>query len=232
MAQGLRVLSFNLNILPWGSIVSTGDHAHPDKRLDQFFQQLATLQSKGCGYDVVLLQEVFSTPHIPLLCKQARVIARMRKLGFTHVVRGTQPSIFSLKWTDSGLLIFAKSKFSILDEGAIAFSVASSYDEGASKGVLFVKLKIGDASLLVFNCHLQASHGTSRGRYHEIRMEQLRSLRRFIAEKTHAHPTDPWLLGTNLFFFLLFFSVSRFFQFFLLPLFLSLSSISSFFLFS
>lgn len=137
----------------------------------------------------------------------------MRALGFAHVFRGKQPSVIDLvsdkKWTDGGLLILSKARFRILDEDDMIFPLGSNLDQGASKGALFVRLKIADVCLMVFNCHLQANHGgykgwrfyltlpRSRVKFFEIRQTQLQELRRFIAKKTHAYPDDPWILGNK-----------------------------------
>lgn len=52
----LKILSFNLNVLPGLSLVSTGDHAYPDARITEFLSELSTLESQRNGYDIVLLQ--------------------------------------------------------------------------------------------------------------------------------------------------------------------------------
>ena len=65
----VHLLSYNLNILPWGARLAAGaGHDHSSERLQEFISrpELNTL-------DVLLLQEVFKTP-LPrgLLCQQER----------------------------------------------------------------------------------------------------------------------------------------------------------------
>eukprot|EP01127_Copromyxa_protea_P011900 TRINITY_DN3049_c0_g1_i1.p1 TRINITY_DN3049_c0_g1~~TRINITY_DN3049_c0_g1_i1.p1 ORF type:complete len:1069 (+),score=113.97 TRINITY_DN3049_c0_g1_i1:26-3208(+) len=188
MKTSVSVLSLNLNLLPGLSLANGADHGFATERATEFLRMAPQ-------YDLLLLQEVFSTPHLPFICRQQWFMSQLRMLGFSHILRGRQPSLTDLlkekKWTDSGLMI--ASKFKILDGDDIIFHSASHLDAGASKGVLYAQLKISNDTVMVFNCHLQASH--SQGKYSHIRVDQLKQLRRFIAEKTHFSPGVPWLLA-------------------------------------
>lgn len=85
------------------------------------------------------------------------------------------------------------SKFRFLDQGQLVFQDAGHLDKGASKGALFVRVKVDRGSLLIFNCHLQAEHGMSK--YNAIRTKQLRQFRKFIAKTSNKYPKDPWMIG-------------------------------------
>jgi hypothetical protein len=75
--NSFRVLSFNLNILPSFSLVWTGDHGFAKERADEFLLQI---QQKD--YQILILQELFSSPHLTMFCMQAKIIEEAKKLGF------------------------------------------------------------------------------------------------------------------------------------------------------
>ena len=70
-------------------------------------------------------------------------------------------------------------------------------NKSASKGCIFAKIKIGDTSLMIFNCHLQATHTLGSKSCSTIRQQQLSEVRRFIQTKVHENPTCPWILGNK-----------------------------------
>eukprot|EP01125_Pyxidicula_operculata_P017646 TRINITY_DN6205_c0_g2_i4.p1 TRINITY_DN6205_c0_g2~~TRINITY_DN6205_c0_g2_i4.p1 ORF type:complete len:1015 (-),score=105.94 TRINITY_DN6205_c0_g2_i4:52-3096(-) len=189
--NSLKILSFNLNLLPGLSFthVSSPGHGYGSQRLTEFLELI-----KNDNYDIILLQEVFSTPHLPCLCLQKRLMSSAKKLGY-FVLRGPQPTLMDLilkkKWTDSGLIIM--SKFNWKEWESITFEQTAHLDAGASKGVLWAKISVGDTLIHVFNCHLQASH--TRKSYDDIRRHQLDALRRFIVQKTHGNREYAWILG-------------------------------------
>ena len=154
----VRLLSLNLNLLPFGSRLVHGfGHSYKTDRLDEFARVLS-LQA----YDILALQEVFSTPHLPsFLCYQEKLISVAKLYGYKYVVRSQQPNMWDLmvrhKWTDAGLLIL--SRYPIVAHDAREFAAEGAHvDKWACKGVLYAKVKIRDTSIMLFNCHLQASH--------------------------------------------------------------------------
>ncbi|KAL6079084.1 Long-chain-fatty-acid--CoA ligase 6, variant 2 [Balamuthia mandrillaris] len=201
----VKVLSYNLNLLPKG--VNPVGHRYKTARLKEFVRCLP-------DYDVVALQEVFSTPFLlGWGCRQKELIRIAYKHGFSFV-RSTQPRLWDIvtmrKVTDSGLLIL--SKFPIVESGSMQFQQGAHMDAGAAKGGIYALLKIGNAHLLVFNTHLQATHSSSgsssgssrrgiRGSsaadsaYDSIRYHQLVELRRFIHTQSHMNGKNvPWIL--------------------------------------
>jgi hypothetical protein len=85
----ISVLSYNLNLLPKG--VNPVGHRYKSARLAEFV-------SKCLGeYDVMALQEVFSTPYLPagFGCRQAHLVALAARHGYS-AVRGRQPSLLDM----------------------------------------------------------------------------------------------------------------------------------------
>jgi endonuclease/exonuclease/phosphatase family metal-dependent hydrolase len=201
-AREIRLLSFNLNILPKGSsLMNSVGHRFKNARFAEFVPTLV----EG-AYDVLALQEVFSSPFFPVGCFQQQLLRVAQRCGYTYVARSPPPSWRDLlgakKWTDSGLLILSRLPF--LDQGYHTFRhCGADTDSNASKGVVYAKIQAGDSSLLLFNCHLQATH-TSHTRasfspahegYSSIRQAQLRELCQFVHETCHKHHNDSsWML--------------------------------------
>ena len=172
----LKVISYNLNALPFGaSLLGGPGHEFRDVRLHEF---VARPELRECT--VLLLQEVFATPVLRgVLCSQAWLRRQLAELGFVHQV--VSPRRVSLRcWTDSGLLI--ASKLPILASGFEAFAPGRHLDAGASKGIMYAKLQVGSRQLFVFNTHLQASHSSGALSYRQQRLEQLHRIRGFVAE--------------------------------------------------
>jgi len=64
--NSIKILSFNLNILPSFSLVLTGDHGYAKDRAEEFLKRIHE-------YDVLILQEIFSSPHLTYFCQQLRL---------------------------------------------------------------------------------------------------------------------------------------------------------------
>lgn len=209
----VKVLSYNLNALPFGAtLFATGQGQYASQRLRAFARRIAP-ESGGSPvpnrpetptrpdeehFDVLALQEVFSTPALPWLCHQRMLVRMLEQRGFRWVVSSPQPGIrrvlFSRQWTDSGLLIL--SRYPIEESHWLEFTHRGiSLDAGAAKGALHARIRIGDRRVHVFNCHLQATHtnapksgahgavgGDAAAAYAAIRLEQLRELVSFVEE--------------------------------------------------
>jgi uncharacterized coiled-coil protein SlyX len=77
----ITLLSYNLNALPIESALLPGGHASEQgftsrERLSQFVTQISDRK-----FDIVALQEVFSSPILVPWCRQRYLIERMKKLG-------------------------------------------------------------------------------------------------------------------------------------------------------
>jgi acyl-CoA synthetase (AMP-forming)/AMP-acid ligase II/endonuclease/exonuclease/phosphatase family metal-dependent hydrolase len=194
----ISLLSYNLNCLPFGvSLFSTltlgsltDQGFASQERIEQFVHQVA--QKK---FDIIALQEVFATPALAPFCRQRYLIRKMRKLGYTNIVQsrplGMHRRVARRKWTDSGLLILSRLPIETQDDMLFPES-AIGLDAGATKGVVYARVRTVERALHVFNCHLQATH-TGEGDYASVRSQQLKALRDFITKKTFG-TRDPWVL--------------------------------------
>jgi len=187
--EELVLLSYNLNALPWGAqVFGSGQGIAAAKRLAIFLQRLGDKPPVDRP-DLIVVQELFSTPFIPLCCRQHLFIKRMVRFGYRAVTAG-HPTIRNLlldrKWTDSGLVIF--SRLPVVSTGELVFRAGTGLDAGAMKGAVWARVRLAAGKFLdVFNCHLQATH-TGSGKYEAVRREQLQSLREFISERAVGQP--------------------------------------------
>jgi len=194
----IRFLSYNLNLLPMGTMSLTA--GYKVERMELFQENHMT------KYDVVALQEVFATPILPTVvatqvCRQHRFITRAKEIGFHFCVTAPAPSYTEMlrrwKWTDSGLVIL--SRYRICAQGFQTFKNQGSHiDRGATKGCLWARVRLPEATdkfLLVFNCHLQATHTTKdTAHYHRIRDDQLREMKVFMEGVLFQYCSDPYVI--------------------------------------
>ena len=195
----ISLLSYNLNCLPFGvglfsalTLGSVTDQGFASQeRIEQFVRQVA--QKK---FDIIALQEVFATPALAPFCRQRYLIRKMRTLGYTNIVQsrplGVHRRLARRKWTDSGLLILSRLPIETQDDMLFP-DAAIGLDAGATKGVVYARVRTVERALHVFNCHLQATHTDGEGDYSSVRSQQLKALREFITKKTFG-TRDPWVL--------------------------------------
>ena len=136
----LSVLSFNMNILPFGVARLRGHESlHSSQRLQSFLQRLQE-EAQGRAPDVIAVQELFASPFVPFACAQSHAVRVMAQMGY-HAVIGPKPSLLDLlvrgKWTDSGLVIF--SRWPSVDSRSIRFSAGAALDAGACKGAMWAR---------------------------------------------------------------------------------------------
>mmetsp|Transcript_126664 Transcript_126664/g.404816 ORF Transcript_126664/g.404816 Transcript_126664/m.404816 type:complete len:549 (+) Transcript_126664:54-1700(+) len=187
--EELVLLSYNLNVLPWcAHRLGSGQGVASGKRLDAFLQGLES-QPPEKRPDILAIQELFSTPFLPVFCAQREFVKSMARLGYSAVTsRGHSLMSWSSrrKWTDSGLLIF--TRLPVAARGALEFSACAGWDAWASKGAIWARVRLAPGKFLdVFNCHLQATHTTDCNS-EVVRREQLVSLRTFIREHAGGQP--------------------------------------------
>lgn len=201
--DGLNILSYNLNILPFGVASLRGHESlHSSARLQLFLAAVkgeleAEAGPREAGKDrvrapdVIAVQELFASPFVPCFCAQSAAVSTMASLGY-HAVIGPKPSVMDLlrrgKWTDSGLVIF--SRLPIAETRSIRFESGAALDAGACKGAMWARVELASGRYLdVFNCHLQASHTGADGEvFDRIRRSQLKELREFIELAGTEHP--------------------------------------------
>jgi pantothenate kinase len=185
-----RVLSYNINILPFGMRLQPA-HDYKDDRLSDFIDAIAPeRQSPPAAplFDVLLLQEVYSSPYVPKLaraklCRQQRMVALLKERGFEHHAVPKQPSVMGmlsrLKATDTGLVIV--SRFPISERASHVLR-----SSGSPRGVLFAKVDLpGGSSMLCFSVRLTTG----------LRASDLAEVRQFISGIAHRFPSCPVVLG-------------------------------------
>lgn len=195
----ISLLSYNLNCLPFGvglfstlTLGSLTDQGFASQeRIEQFVRQIAKKK-----FDIIALQEVFATPALAPFCRQRYLIRKMRAHGYTNIVQsrplGMHRRVARRKWTDSGLLILSRLPIETQDDMLFP-DEAIGLDAGATKGVVYARVRTVERALHVFNCHLQATHTGVDGDYTSVRSRQLKALRDFITKKTFG-TRDPWVL--------------------------------------
>ncbi|CUG00007.1 pantothenate kinase subunit, putative [Bodo saltans] len=154
----LRVLSYNMNMLPWGA-----GGAFQEERARTFLSYVE--QEK---YDVLCLQELFAAALLPnvaqkVLCFQRKLIDALYNMGYQYSVYSRQPSYVSvLRYgmvTDTGLLIL--SKVPVVDSGSFTVRSTTRGQHKALRGCIFAKLSFVDhqtnrvADMAVFNMYLR-----------------------------------------------------------------------------
>jgi type II pantothenate kinase len=154
----LRVLSYNMNMLPWGA-----GGVFQEERARTFLSYVE--QEK---YDVLCLQELFAAALLPnvaqkMLCFQRKLIDKLYNMGYQYSVYSRQPSYVSvLRYgmvTDTGLLIL--SKVPVSDSGSFTVRSTTRGQHRALRGCIFAKLSFVDhqtkrvAELAVFNMYLR-----------------------------------------------------------------------------
>lgn len=214
--EPLRVLSYNLNMLPRG----TSGGSFQEERIGNFVKQVVS-----GDYSVLLLQEVFSASILPdvaqrLLCFQRKLIDSLELVGFKHVAMPRQPSYASMMrygmTTDTGLLIL--SKHPITCRGSYTFRSTTRGEQRALKGCLYSKILLPQKQeLLVFNVHLKLGkphvhrgevcatddENSSRATVHggkdseEMHLDQLVNFVHMVIEQ-HGGSACPFLFGGNL----------------------------------
>eukprot|EP01138_Halocafeteria_seosinensis_P003255 gb/GECG01003329.1/.p1 GENE.gb/GECG01003329.1/~~gb/GECG01003329.1/.p1 ORF type:complete len:864 (+),score=87.27 gb/GECG01003329.1/:1-2592(+) len=200
-SSAYKVLSYNLNVLPFEATFHNVGALHGGntvQRLELFVSDLWRRVVDGKPIEIVALQEVFSSPFLPMLCYQRALIRRLRHLGYNYIVHPSRPVLGRMLersvWTDSGLII--ASRYPIVEEAAYYFRHrGTGVDSGAQKGALFARIEVDKALDLyvdIFNVHLQATHNDG-GPYAAIRKAQMFELVRFIKQKTSCF-SYPYLL--------------------------------------
>ncbi|OMJ85470.1 hypothetical protein SteCoe_13231 [Stentor coeruleus] len=173
MDTDIKILTLNLFLRPPGIHTNTSDYK--DLRAQAFVDLFIS------KYDIVCLQEVFST----MSSRKELIRNRARAKGFLYSYQGPRPNPLHGHFTDSGLMIL--SKFQIVESDYMIFNKGMGVDRLSAKGALYTKIKVNETFLHVFNTHTQASYGTTEYKkflkYRQIRREQLKEYKNFIDKK-------------------------------------------------
>jgi endonuclease/exonuclease/phosphatase family metal-dependent hydrolase len=174
MADSIKILTLNLFLRPPG--IHTNKSDYKDLRVLYFLKHFSK------EYDIICLQEVFST-----LNRRRRHIKQVGKSqGFLYTHEGPNCKIILGELTDGGLLIL--SKFPILETDTIKYQKSKGPDSLSSKGAIYAKIEIDKKIVHVFTTHLQASYNTDNYdqfiQYRAVRRHQLSQFKDFVDDKT------------------------------------------------
>lgn len=141
-------------------------------------------------YDVLCLNEAFCFGSNTV----SEFVERLKSVGFKYFVSNKPVKILSKKVIDSGVLI--ASKYPIIETSNITYSKGCSFDDFASKGAVYAKIKIGkDKTINVFSTHLQASYVVVTDVDYNVRDSQAKELQKFISYHIKNDSSPTFLLG-------------------------------------
>lgn len=169
--EQIKLLTYNIFLRP--PPVKNNESDWKEARLADFIQELK-------NFDIVCLQEMFSSFNN----RKQQLIKFANKSGLFFYCNAPSPSFFSKFMVDGGLLIL--SRFPIVDTLFRPFKYSVLSDSLSNKGILYAKIDVQGASLLVFNTHLQASYfGSSESHWDissQTRIDHIRELVDFVKE--------------------------------------------------
>ena len=173
----IKILSYNIFLRPL--FIS---HEHSDYKDDRckIFSELIH------DYDIIILQEV----HTCFNFRCNILIENSYKHGLVHYHLTNGSSMFSKHLSNNALLIL--SRFPIIKNDYISYNNYSGYDGIIEKGCNYCKIEIETNKYIqLFNTHLQASFGKNDTDSHNIRLLQLKQIRKFIQEKKEIDNISP-----------------------------------------
>lgn len=140
----IRLLTYNLFLRP---VVHTNGNDYKKERLGDFLDELE-------NYDIICLQEVFGFMNN----RKSHLIYEAAKRGFYFFAEPPETKLFSTSLMDGGILIL--SRFEIEKIEFYDYSYGIFIDAAVTKGLLYVKIKVKNTYLHLFNTHLQAAYYT------------------------------------------------------------------------
>lgn len=183
--KNIRLLTLNLFLRP--PLVKNNQSDHKDARAKYFCQNIID------NYDVICLQEVFSTMN----SRRSQIISSAASKGFLYSTHAPAPGFFRPQVIDGGLLIL--SRFPIEESDFLGFGNGLFPDLMSYKGILHAKIQIGSKSLHSFTIHSQATYPSSSqdtlNLYKEARKEQLKTSVAFIKSKTQSNNDSFFIAG-------------------------------------
>jgi endonuclease/exonuclease/phosphatase family metal-dependent hydrolase len=160
----INLLTFNMFVRP--PFINNNGDDFKDERIREFLKEMHK-------YDVICMQEMFSC----YSKRQDFLLREARKAGFLFSATSPKLSRFSSYIIDGGLVIL--SKFPIISADFFTYSPGLGVDYYVQKGVLYAKVKIGNAVLHLFDSHTQANYADKLNCFLK-KAEQLREFERFI----------------------------------------------------
>jgi len=163
--EEINVLTFNIFVRP--PMINNNGDDFKDERIQEFFK----IAHK---YDVICLQEMFNA----YSSRRELFIDRAYKAGFRYYAAAPKPSTLSYHFIDAGLIVL--SRYPIETSEFCPFPPGHGVDYFVQKGILYAKIKVGNASLHVYNTHGQANYDPNPMTAFLIRTEQLLTFQKFI----------------------------------------------------
>ncbi|ORX87660.1 hypothetical protein BCR32DRAFT_274268 [Anaeromyces robustus] len=178
--ENIRILSYNVFLRP--------PPVH-DKLSDYKEERVKLIGDTVVpNYDIIAFEEAFGS-----LNKRRDALKEYgKKHGLIYNYSDAPHSICNLK-VDGGLLLL--SRYPIVEKDSTEYSRGCHSDWLASKGALYVRLKIGDNKHInIFLTHLQASYEEypkPDSKAVKVRMQQALHLHKFIFEHMKNHKNEP-----------------------------------------
>lgn len=172
--SALRLMTFNVQILPWGASVILGITNDAEDRANRVADALLALTPDERPH-VIAFNEVTD--------EDGRVVLLDRLRGnwkhFVETIHDGSPQ------EDSGLMLFSSLPFHTLPMGGVwyekFYTDAADTDVGMSKAVGVVQLGLPAEITTIAFTHLQASY-TSEEQYSDVRRNQLRTIYEAITD--------------------------------------------------
>jgi len=180
----INVLSFNIFVRP--PLINNNGDDYKDERIEEFFKV-------AHKYDVICLQEMFNA----YSSRRELFLEKAYQAGFCHYAAAPKPATLSYHFIDAGLIVL--SRYPIETSEFCALPPGHGVDYFVQKGILYAKIRIGDAALHVYNTHGQANYDPNPMKAFLIRTEQLLTFQKFIqstlAKNLYAEEDMALLMG-------------------------------------
>jgi len=139
----INVLSFNMFVRP--PFINNNGEDFKDERLAEFLKMTH-------NYDIIGLQEMFRS----YSRRHPNFVQKAKEAGFLFHASSPAIRTFSSYFIDGGLLIL--SRYPIIHSEFHPYPLGLGVDYYVQKGILYAKIRIGNAILHIFNSHTQANY--------------------------------------------------------------------------
>ncbi|MFO1091275.1 MAG: endonuclease/exonuclease/phosphatase family protein [Hyphomicrobiales bacterium] len=179
----LRLMTFNVQMLPLGAMLLTGKTNNAEERADTVAQAILSLPADEQP-DVIVFNEVFDEDG------RKRLVDRLT--GYPNRMQ-KMDSTFYLE--DSGLMLFSKHELVVMPCGKrtleYIYDASAGDDSQAAKGVCVVQINQPTDAVTIAFTHLQASYN-SDNEHADVREAQLLSVIGTIAEALNENHSERW----------------------------------------
>jgi len=182
----VRVLTYNIFLRP--PLIKNNEDDFKNERLAEF------LRTEIDRFDIVCLQEMFNLANY----RQQLLLQIAREKGFPYYAKSVNPSWFSGKFIDAGLVIL--SRYPIWETDGMIYRSGNQIDGWAAKQVIYAKVQVTPNYFVhVFTTHMQASYYDNHQSINVIndkaRATQVQEMADFIKAKTEISPYPVLITG-------------------------------------